>query len=202
MRTCSDCGEALNDLTQPCPACGSLRQSAAIQATAAIGLAAAVGPGVSLTFNSNQPWYAQWHKVKQSLTVIEDACLPESYRGNDPVKHAVENFFTNCLDLGDWLWNDPSTSLSKTEIRDFIDNDPSLRICNGMANTTKHRIRKYSENMTAKIQSITPDPNRTKVLIKWSQETNTNTEDALDLARRCVTAWEKYLKDKGLQSPI
>jgi hypothetical protein len=26
--------------------------------------------------------------------------------------------------------------------------------------------------------------------------------DALDLARRCVAAWERYLKANGLQSPI
>jgi hypothetical protein len=202
MKTCSDCAEALSELTQPCPACGSSSQSAAIQATAAVGVAAAVGPGLSLTFNPDQPWYSQWYKVKQSLTTIEDTCRPESYRGNDPVKHAIENFFTNCLDMGDWLWNDPSTGLSQTRVHNFIDNNPNLQICNGMANTTKHRIRKYSENITARIQSVTPGPNGTKVVIEWSQGPNTHIEDALDLARRCVAAWEGYLRANGLQSPI
>jgi hypothetical protein len=98
MRTCSDCGEALSVLTQPCPACGSSRQSASVRATAAAGVAAVLQPGgVSLTFNPDQPWYTQWHKVRQSLKIVEDACLPETYPGSNAVQHATETFLPTAL---------------------------------------------------------------------------------------------------------
>jgi hypothetical protein len=43
---------------------------------------------------------------------------------------------------------------------------------------------------------------RTGLEIGWSQGQKSGTEDALDLARRCVAAWEGYLKVHGPQSPI
>jgi hypothetical protein len=105
--------------------------------------------------------------------------------------------------MGDWLWKDRSrTDLTETEVRDFMKNDASLHLCAGMANTDKHRVRDSSKAITAKIASVTPGPNGTKVLIEWSQGTNAKTVDALDLARRCVAAWDNYLVKKGLRSPI
>lgn len=105
--------------------------------------------------------------------------------------------------MGDWLWEDrPSTGLNETQVKLFIENDPSLRVCEGIANTEKHRVRKKSGAITAKIKGISPGSNGTQVSIEWSQGANTYTEDALDLARRCVAAWEGYLVANGLQSPI
>jgi hypothetical protein len=202
MRTCSDCGKELSDLTQPCPTCRSSSQNVSAYAGVAIGLAAAIGPGVSLTFSSDQPWYAKWHKVKQSLATVETACHPSSYQGNDPVKRAVESFFVDCFHMGDWLWEDSSTGLNKPQVCTFIENDPSLRVCEGFANTDKHRVRSKSGAITAKIRSITSGPNGVQVSIEWMQGANTHTEDALDLARRCVAAWEACLLANGLQSPI
>jgi hypothetical protein len=50
--------------------------------------------------------------------------------------------------------------------------------------------------------SVAADPSSVQVEICWSEGTKTGTEDALDLARRCVGAWDAYLERHGLQSPI
>lgn len=205
MRTCTDCGEVLSDLAPPCPACGSERQSAAVHARVAMGSATALPATVGLSFNSDQPWYAQWLNVRQHLEAAEAACQPSSYRGNDVVKKSIENFFIQCFHMGDWLWEDQSrTGLTKPEVCKFIEIEPSLRICEGIANTDKHRVRSKKGAITARVQSISPGSSETQVLIEWSQQglPRKHTEDALDLARRCVDAWEGYLKDKGLHSPV
>lgn len=202
MRTCSDCGEALYNLTRPCPTCGGLRQSATVQAEVAVGVATALRPGVSLSFNSDQPWYAKWHNVRQRLAAAEEACRPSSYRGNDAAKRTIEDFFTHCFHMGDWLWEDSSTGLTKAQVCTFILNDPSLRVCEGLANTDKHRVRSKPGAITARIKSISPRESGTEVSIEWSQGTNTYSEDALDLARRCLAAWEGYLLTNNLHSPV
>ena len=119
------------------------------------------------------------------------------------MKNAFENFFIDCFHMGDWLWEDRSrTGLTKTQVCKFIENDPSLRICEGFANADKHRVRSKTGAITAKITTVTLSEIGTQVSIEWSQGSHTPTEDALDLARRCVAAWEGYLLANGLQSPI
>jgi hypothetical protein len=202
VRTCADCGEELGELTPNCPTCGSSSQNVRAYADVAIGLATAINPGVSLTFNSDQSWYAKWHKVKQSLATVETACHPSSYQGNDPAKRAVESFFVDCFHMGDWLWEDPSTGLTKPQVCAFVETDPNLRVCEGVANTDKHRVRSKPGAMTAKIKDVTSDRNGTRVSVEWSQGANTHAVDALHLARECVVAWGAYLLANGLQSPI
>jgi len=195
-------------VAQPCSECGSSRQSATVHATAAIGSTVTTGPGISLTFNRDQPWSVRWYELKQSLSAVEEVCRPDHYQGSDAVKKAIRIFFTDCFHMGDWLWEDKSrTNLTETEVREFIKKHPSLRVSDGFANTDKHRVRNRVRNqagaITAQIRTVTLDTNEIKVVIEWGTHGSTpHTEDALDLARRCVAAWEEYLKAKGLQSPI
>jgi hypothetical protein len=200
MRTCADCGTELRDLTAPCPACGSTRQSVAAQAQVPVAIATAVKASVG--YGADRPWYAQWHNVREHLQTVDDECRPGAYRGNLPVKRAFENFFTQCFHLGDWLWGDKTTGLTEKQVRDFILKDPALRVCAGIANTSKHRTRNQPGAMTARIAEVTPDEKGTRAAVDWSQSPNSGTEDAFDLARRCVVAWDSYLKAIGLQSPI
>jgi hypothetical protein len=76
-----------------------------------MAFATALPARVAVSFNSDQPWYAQWLDVRQHLKAAEDACQPSSYRGNDAVKKSIENFFTQCFHMGDWLWEDQSRTV-------------------------------------------------------------------------------------------
>jgi hypothetical protein len=85
---------------------------------------------------------------------VEEDCRQGAYRGNEPVKRDFENFFAQCFHLGDWLWEDKSTGLTDQQVRTFIDKDAALRICAGVANTSKHRTRSQPNAMTARIASV------------------------------------------------
>jgi hypothetical protein len=193
---------ALHELDAPCPACGSTRQNATVKAQTVMTAVAVMRPGISVGYDPDRPWYAQWHSVRQHLQTVEADCQPGGYQGNDPVKRDFENFFTQCFHLGDWLWEDKSTGLTDKQVRAFIDQDAAMRICAGMANTTKHRTRSQPNAMTARIAAVGFDDGGTRVSIDWSEGPHGGTENALDLAWRCVAAWEGYLKANGLQSPI
>jgi hypothetical protein len=202
VRTCSDCGFELQDLTKPCPECGSIRQTAHVQPQPVTVAVNAHSPDISVGYGSDPAWYAQWRSVRQHLEVVEADFQPGAYPGNEPVRLHLENFFTQCFHLGDWLWQDKSTGLNEKQVRQFIDNDPALRVCAGMANTSKHRIRSRANALTARIASVASGPSATQASIAWSKGPDRGTEDALDLARRCVAAWEGYLKAQSLSSPI
>ena len=155
----------------------------------------------TVTYSSDRPWFGRWYGVRQELEKVEAACRPEAYRGGLYIVAAFENFFWQCFHLGDALWEDTSTGLSEQKVTRFIVGDPDLKYCEAMASTSKHH-RRHSRQLTARVHSITPAPTGTRATIRWQQASDTGTEDALDLARRCLAAWDRYLQSKGLHSPI
>jgi hypothetical protein len=202
--SCADCGTALDAIPvkEACPTCGGTRRNAHVQpASVVVGVRPGV-LGIKVEYAPNRSWYGQWHSVREHLATVEAHSKPEAYKGNAPLQRDFENFFTNCFHMVDWLGNDPATNLSVTQVRVFVDNDPALRICAGIANTSKHHTRNQAGAMTARIRSVAADPSSVQVEIGWSEGKKTGTEDALDLARRCVGAWDDYLKRRRLQSPI
>ena len=77
-----------------------------------------------------------------------------------------------------------------------------LSIGNGVAIGAKHHTR-TSPGVRARIKDLGYLDGNVHATIDWlTVQGNSGTEDAFDLARRCVAAWESYLKQHGLQSPI
>jgi hypothetical protein len=113
----------------------------------------------------------------------------------------IRELFWQCFHLGDALWEDTITGLSEQKVTHFIRGDPDLSKCEAMASTSKHHKR-HPRQVTARVHSITATPTGTQATIRWERGSNTGTEDALDLARRCVAAWDRYLQRKGLHSPF
>jgi hypothetical protein len=85
------------------------------------------------------------------------------------VKRDFENFFTRCFHLGDCLWEDKTTGLTHQQVRTFIDKEAALRICAGVANTSKHRTRGRPNAITARIASVGFDGEGIHVTIDWSE---------------------------------
>jgi hypothetical protein len=79
--------------------------------------------------------------------------------------------------------------------------DPALRLADGIAQTTKHHTRTFgTDPITARITDITIGPGGRYAKISWSQPSGAKgSEDALDLARRCVDAWRRFLAGRGLK---
>jgi hypothetical protein len=201
MRTCSDCGQRLEDLAQPCPKCGGTDQSVHIDLaeffTVIDGLAS-----ITVVRGPDRSWTEKWIAVHKQLERVETGCTPAGYKGNDDVIRAFEGFFVDCIHVGDWLWNDRKTGFTEAEVRAYIYKDPDLTLCRAVANTGKHHTRSDPNAMTARVGSIEWSPTAIEVSVHWSKGSASGTTDALALARRCVDAWDRLLKSKRLSYQI
>jgi hypothetical protein len=197
--TCPDCGSNLDDVPvgEPCPACGGHRRDAKVFAETATATASVPDVTVEIGYGARRPWPQKWQDINLLLQEIADAY--GTRMGNDPVRGAVESFFDSCRELADWLYKDAG----KKEALSFVNTHPDLRLCDGFAQTTKHHTREGKDPITARISKIRVTPEGVQAEIAWSSRSGaTGAEDALDLARRCVAAWEQFFRQTGLSPEI
>jgi hypothetical protein len=153
-------------------------------------------------FGPNRSWSEKWLSIRKHLERVETVCSPNGYKGIDDVSRAFADFFIECDNMAEWLWRDKSTGLSKTAVNNYRYGDHDLKVCNGAAIVAKHHTRDDANAMTARIASVGARPTGVEVTLEWSEGSSSGTEDALKFARRCVVSWERFLKSKGLSSPI
>jgi hypothetical protein len=168
----------------------------------AVGVATALNPGITVAYGPERPWYSQWFNLRQQLDAVEQACRPNSYRGNAPIKLALENFFIQCYHFGEWLWDDRSTGLSEGEVLAYLDLHECLKVSQGFANTAKHRTRNKPEQMMAIVSSVSCNDAGGHAVVAWKEDGLTDSKDATVLARQCVVAWEGFLRLHRLESPV
>jgi hypothetical protein len=201
MMTCPDCGERLDDIPvgQPCPQCGGLRRNASPTAQPAIVHMEALRPTVAIGYNEPRPWKQKWQDVLEAFGRVKSAYTTKEGQGNEDVRRVVEDFFKICRELADWLWQ--NTTVNEFAVRGLIRRSPSLRLADAMAQTTKHHTRRRGKDdpITAHITEIRVGPDGASAQISWSRASGANgSEDALDLARRCVKAWRGFFVRRGL----
>jgi hypothetical protein len=166
--------------------------------------ASSVNPvGIEVTYGPQRPWYERWLDLQGTLKDLEAFYQPGARHGVDVMKRRFAEFFVACLHMVDWLHQDTTTGLTEAQLWTFVDGNPDLRICEGMASTWKHHTRSTRRPaITARIGRVRTNPGGGgQAWIDWSDGNRTGTEDALALARRCVAAWGKYLADNGLAPP-
>ena len=86
----------------------------------------------------------------------------------------------------------------KQTVMNFVMNDGALSVCDGMANTIKHHTRKPTtlnpDPVTARIAAVSGGRG-VRAEIEWSRPSGVSgSDDAQDLARRCVAAWESFFQ--------
>ena len=167
-RTCSDCNQELTDLSQPCPNCGSTRQTAHIGLSESVGVADGMVQ-ITAVFGPNRSWSEKWLSVRKQLERVETACSANGYKGIDTVRRTFDGFFVECTHLADWLWNDKSTGLTEAEVLRYVSNDFYLNLCRAAANTGKHHTRSNPKAMTAKVGSVDTGSDPVDVKIHWSE---------------------------------
>jgi hypothetical protein len=204
MMTCHDCGAGLDDVPvgDPCPKCGSTRRDATVFAPPATAKVVVPTPTIGIGYNPHRPWQQKWQDVQHGLERIESAYdVTQGQYGNEDVRRFVEGFFKDCRELADWLWQDhQSTGLNKPTVMAAVMADPHLRLADGLAQTIKHHTRTGTDPITARITDITIGPGGRYAKIGWSQPSGAKgSEDALDLARRCMDAWRRFLAGRGLK---
>jgi hypothetical protein len=201
MMSCPDCGEGLDDVAvgQPCPQCGGLRRDASPIAQTATAHIEAFRPTIGIGYTGPRPWQQKWADVLRALEQLEATYTTKEGQGNEDVRRRVESFFEICRELADWLWQDNGTSLDKPTVMGFVLSDSHLRLADAMAQTTKHHTRTGSDPITARITNILVGPDGASAEIGWSQVSGASgSEDALNLARGYVQAWQSFLKQNGL----
>jgi hypothetical protein len=150
---------------------------------------------------ASQHWLAmpkyleQLERIRRMLNRIKRRDRsPEEY-GDD-----VWSFFQNSWHLKDWMKNDPSVpSRVRTSIERFAAASPPLRICADLAIATKHlelrKPRAGAKHSHWNI-AITPgEPSKVHYVIDTGSGTK---QDGLDLARKCLSEWERILIAQGL----
>jgi hypothetical protein len=138
-RTCTACAQQLNDLSEPCPNCGSTRQTAHIGPSDSVGLVDGLAQ-ITAIFGPNRSWSEKWLSVRKHLERVESACSANGYKGSDDVSRAFADFFIECDNMADWLGQDKSTGFGKTA-NNYRFNDRDLRRCHGAAIVAKHHTR-------------------------------------------------------------
>ena len=205
MMSCPDCGTALGNVpvNQPCPTCGGLRRDATVFPATATARGFAPDPTIAIGYAPQRPWQQKWHDIVDLFEQITN-----TYRtrlGNEPVRLMVEDFFGSCRELADWLTKDAHN----TQALAFVNSHPDLRLCDAIAQTTKHHTRdkqpsnKDPDPVTARITRVISGPAGVQVEIGWSSVSGTSgTEDALYLARKCMTAWQSFFQQQGLNPEV
>jgi hypothetical protein len=158
-------------------------------------------PRGELDRGQDRSWAEKWVTVQKQLERVEQVCTP-GYKGDDDVTRAFDSFFVDCVHLGDWIWSDKTTGFTKAEVRAYIKESWDLTLCLAAANIEKHHTRSDPNAMTAWIGRINLSPTAIEVSVHWSKGSESGATDALELARRCVRAWDKLLKSKGLDHPV
>lgn len=115
----------------------------------------------------------------------------------------VHSFFQNCYHLKDWIKNDPYCAGWK-DVETHINANQDLQLCADLCNAQKH-LKLTSQRSGQNPQfggshmrlNITEGggPTTVKIAVSYSVDTTSaGTIDALDLAKRCVTAWKDFIE--------
>lgn len=114
-------------------------------------------------------------------------------------------FFQNCYHLKDWIKNDPALpSTMRVQVESYINQKRELSICADLCNSLKHLTlssRRSGENPTfgnkryGLHQGVTDPP---IISVRYEVATSGGTEDAYELAKKCVDAWTEFLRKWSL----
>src|SRR4051794_8362001 len=132
MMICSDCDANLDDVAveAPCPSCGGARRNTIVDLTVALGVGVVMRASASVGYNPVRPWQEKWRDIDAGLVMLESFYVRDD-ANNEDARRGVEDFFKACRELADWL----KAHAPRPEAMTFVNTDPALQICDGMAQT-------------------------------------------------------------------
>ncbi|PNI01381.1 hypothetical protein [Vibrio diazotrophicus] len=148
----------------------------------------------------------QWARLiyqYKKLPAIRDGMYPH-FGGN--LEFELFTFFEVCYHLKDWIKEDDRYH-QMTNVENYINSTPSLRICADLCNRLKHR-RKNNKLRSKKAPgvfiiaatiSVGPTHDHAKTSIDEAfVNTERGKECCFDLAKECMDSWRHYLRDNGI----
>ena len=137
----------------------------------------------------------QLTRVRRFLLRIESHDRPSTDYDDD-----MWSFFQNCWHLKDWIKNDPEVpSPVRAAIEGEVKDSFELLVCADLANASKHLVlitpRIGAKHSHKNYRIVMGGQSKVEYLIDVGDGSQI---DGLELARRCVTAWESILKRHNL----
>ena len=153
-------------------------------------------PNWSGQYDRMMRWYERFKEIDQG----KKDYTPDFFHDHD----IVYAFFQNCYHLKDWIINDPSVTLPRNNVEDYIDKNDCLKICSDIANGTKHlKLDKSRSGINPTIDPLRittaflPTGKIQDYKIKYSIGTTSGYFDAFEIATQCVHKWKEFI-DKYL----
>ncbi|SRR5229473_92593 len=125
-------------------------------------------------------------------------------RDRSPIEYGADlwSFFQNCWHLKDWIKNDPSVPARvRRSIETLVAKPRPLMICADLANATKHlRLRNVRAGAKHSHRNLSITPGESSKVEYRIEIGRGKQQDGLELARECLSEWERILTEQGLKS--
>ncbi len=153
----------------------------------------------------SQTWRDKWKRINSKFDTCRSECITH-YRSDDKCRDSLEAVIADIWNMKDWLANDPTTNVSKSEIDAALTGELShISVCGDIETKQKHyRVddphREYTELiLEGKHNHPSGYPVIFSVTRKYKDSSSTDHyEDAFELARRAIEQWKKFLIKRGL----
>ncbi|MET3934851.1 hypothetical protein [Arthrobacter sp. OAP107] len=189
MSQCLNCNsEFPSDNAGPCPVCGHASATLDLSGVGILDVATA-----EVGYGPQKSWLEQWGVVERSYEKLKG--IYDSLTDNQIATSTVKEFFIHCWHLKDWLVEDREISVESADIGVLLRTEPDLKVCNAMANTSKHHTLSPGK-VSARVVSVVTQP-KGQVTIEITSTSGAEKRDALELANSCMSIWKKFLKQHG-----
>ncbi len=121
-------------------------------------------------------------------------------QASDNYVDEIYAFFLNCYHLKDWIRQDGSIArVDRDRIEAFINSNRDLRLCADICNALKHvtlSSPRSGENPAfgKKRFALSLGSGPTTISLRYEVETETGCLDAFEIAKKCVGAWDEFIK--------
>lgn len=178
--------------------------SAIVEARAADAQATIGRVTARIRHGDHPVWQQEWASVLALLEEIRRLYAVDiDGAGNLGADLRVESFFDQCHHFLEWLWKDPTSSVSKHDAMGYRQTCPALIWCGCICNSTKHYIITSEHFVEARIRETEIGEHGIRVIIEidWAR-TNSRSVDALALAEDCVASWRAFFAVQGITDPM
>lgn len=145
----------------------------------------------------------QFERAKRYLSRVEgfyEGVFSSSGHDKEAYDDDVVSFFIHCYHIRDWIIHLNTLDITAKQVDGYIDQHKALKVCADLANGSKH-CRLTRSMRTERQPHITGKERHTSTWLtgggggevmkcKYTIVSNTETLDALELARECVELWE------------
>ena len=147
-------------------------------------------------------WEFQWCRVQLRMAQVRAAYVGHD-GGTIEACDAVLSFFEALHHLRDWLGNDKSSGISKSDADDFIRGSAALRMCGDLANGSKHLVldrNPWTGDGSTEItrSDVTISVSEGAIRHAFYVQSGGESYDVLQVAETAVQEWTSFLTSRGL----